>query len=269
VAAEQTIVPMIRSSGMRRSRLANLWTQVLLGLFLVFFLIPVTDGETPAAAASSQNLFDPAARAGAEFKRLHSLLVSWRGEIVLEKYYNGRKATSLANIKSVSKSVISTLVGIAIGQRQLRDVDQPIAPFFSDLLAGERNVDKRKITIEDLLTMQSGLETTSNRNYGAWVLSRNWVQHALNRPLVSEPGTQMVYSTGNTHLLSAILTKATGKTTWQFAQDVLAGPLGFKLAPWPRDPQGIYFGGNDMLMTPRQMLRFGELYLHRGKFDQE
>ena len=74
----------------------------------------------------------------------------------------------------------------------------------------------------------------------------------------------MDYSTGNTHLLSAILTKATGKSTWQFAQEVLAKPLGFSLAQWPRDPQGIYFGGNDMLMTPRQMVAFGELYLKAG-----
>jgi CubicO group peptidase (beta-lactamase class C family) len=113
--------------------------------------------------------------------------------------------------------------------------------------------------------MRSGLESTSNRNYGAWVQSRNWVRHALMQPLLAEPGARMQYSTGNTHLLSAIITKATGKTTWQFAQETLAKPLGFSLAPWPRDPQGIYFGGNDMLMTPRQMLAFGELYLNRGR----
>jgi CubicO group peptidase (beta-lactamase class C family) len=75
----------------------------------------------------------------------------------------------------------------------------------------------------------------------------------------------MEYSTGNTHLLSAILTKATGKSTWQFAQEMLAKPMGFSLPQWPRDPQGIYFGGNDMLMTPRQMLTFGEMYLKRGR----
>src|SRR4029450_2346339 len=126
----------------------------------------------------------------------------------------------------------------------------------------ERN---RTITIEDLLTMRSGLESTSNRNYGAWVQSRNWVQHALARPLLSVPGTQMQYSTGNTHLLSAILSSAARTRTWQFANGALAGPLGFTLVRWPQDPQGIYFGGNDMLMTPRQMLAFGELYLDRGR----
>lgn len=219
-----------------------------------------------SAAAPAINL-DDAAKAGAEFRRLYSLLVSWRGELVLERYYNGRKASSLANIKSASKSVVSALVGIAIGRGHVRGVDEPIASFFPELAKGDQNSVKKRITIEDLLTMQSGLETTSNRNYGAWVLSRNWVQHALSRPVVSEPGTFMVYSTGNTHLLSAILTKATGKSTWQFAQEGLAQSLGFSLARWPQDPQGIYFGGNDMLMTPRQMLAFGEMYLHQGVFN--
>jgi CubicO group peptidase (beta-lactamase class C family) len=82
--------------------------------------------------------------------------------------------------------------------------------------------------------------------------------------MFAPPGEEMEYSTGNSHLLSAILTQATGTSTWQFANEVLARPLGFSLAQWPRDPQGIYFGGNDMLMTPRQMLAFGELYLNEG-----
>ncbi|MCC7174320.1 MAG: serine hydrolase [Bryobacterales bacterium] len=67
------------------------------------------------------------------------------------------------------------------------------------------------------------------------------------------------------HLLSAILTKASGRSTWAFANEALARPLGFSFAQWPRDPQGIYFGGNEMLMTPRQMVAFGEMYLKRGR----
>ena len=113
--------------------------------------------------------------------------------------------------------------------------------------------------------MRSGLESTSFDNYGAWVRSRNWVTYVLNQPLVSEPGTTMEYSTGSTHLLSAILTSATKRSTWAFLQESLGKPLGFTFSRWPRDPQGIYFGGNDMLMTPRQMVAFGELYLNRGR----
>ena len=196
--------------------------------------------------------------------RLHSLLVSQHGELIFERYYHGRKPGQPDNIKSASKSIISTLVGIALERDVIPDVRTPIVTFFPEL-ARDPDAAKRQITIEDLLTMRSGLEGTSNRNYGAWVTSRNWVQHALARPMFAPPGAVMEYSTGNSHLLSAILTKASGRSTWQFANEALGAALGFTFPPWPRDPQGVYFGGNDMLMTPRQMVAFGELYLHRGR----
>jgi CubicO group peptidase (beta-lactamase class C family) len=208
---------------------------------------------------------DAAVAAAAELPRLHSLLVSWRGDLLVDHYFHGSGPGDPANLKSASKSVISALVGIAIDRGLISGVDQPIGTFFPGLLTGNATLVKQAITIEDLLTMRSGLESTSNRNYGAWVLSRNWVSYALSRPLIAEPGTRMVYSTGNTHLLSAILTRATAESTWAFAQEVLAEPLGFRLERWPQDPQGIYFGGNDMLMTPRQMLAVGELYLQEGR----
>ena len=220
-----------------------------------------------APAGARTQTPEPLAAAGgaaAELDRIRSLLVSWRGALVVERYYNGARASGTANIKSASKSFISALVGIAIDSGLIEGVRQPIAHYFPSLNGPKADVRKRAITIEDLLTMRSGLQSTSNRYYGAWVQSGNWVQYALDRPLLAEPGTDMDYSTGSSHLLSAILTKATGKSTWQYAQEVLAKPLGFSLAQWPRDPQGIYFGGNDMLMTPRQMVAFGELYLKKG-----
>ena len=206
----------------------------------------------------------PAATAASQLPRLRSLLVSYRGSLVLERYYGGARASQLANIKSASKSIISALVGIAVAKGAIKSVDQPIADYFPEL-ATDPEPKKRAITIEDLLTMRSGLESTSGREYGAWVRSKNWVRYVLAQPLIDEPGTRVEYSTGTSHLLSAILTKATKKSTWQFAQEELAKPLGFTLAQWPQDPQGIYFGGNDMLMTPRQMIRFGELYENDGR----
>ena len=208
--------------------------------------------------------FEQALAQAKDLPRLHSLIVSRRGDVVLERYFNGTRATRPANVKSVSKSIVSALVGIAIDRRLISDVDTPITTWFPEL-QNDRETIKRTITVEDLLTMRSGLESTSNRNYGAWVQSRNWVQHALRRPMLAEPGTAMQYSTGNSHLLSAILTTTTRSSTWRFANDTLGRPLGFSFPQWPQDPQGIYFGGNDMLMTPRQMLAFGELYLNRGR----
>jgi len=232
---------------------------------LVVALVVAPDAQVRLKPVTTSTVgFDTALAVAKELPRLHSLLVSRRGELVLERYFNGARATRPANIKSASKSIISALVGVAIDRRLMAGVETPIASYFPELKK-DRDAGKQRITIEDLLTMRSGLETTSNRNYGAWVQSRNWVQHALNRPLLSAPGMQMDYSTGNTHLLSAILTKATGTSTWQFANDTIGRPLGFTIARWPRDPQGIYFGGNDMLLTPRQMVAFGQLYLDRGR----
>ena len=218
----------------------------------------------PSVRAAGSAALEPAVKAASELPRLHSLLVSRRGEIILERYFNGRRATTPANVKSVSKSIIAALVGIA-ADRKLLHLSHPIGRYFEEELSGPGQNAKRAIAVEDLLSMRSGLESTSSRNYGEWVQSRNWVRHALAQPLIAEPGSEMTYSTGNSHLLSAILTKASGMNTWRFAQETLAKPLGFSLAPWPRDPQGIYFGGNDMLLTPRQMLAFGELYLNGGR----
>ena len=226
---------------------------------------PLPGPARPIGQSTDTITFDAAIQAAGTLPRLHSLLVNWRNERVVEKYFNGMHARRQANLKSASKSVISALIGIALDRGFLEDVRQPIGSFFPGLLEGAQAVEKGEITIEDLLTMRSGLETTSNRNYGAWVTSPNWVRFALHQPFVSTPGTRMIYSTGNTHLLSAILTRAAGASTWRFAQDFLAKPLGFELPQWPRDPQGVYFGGNDMTMTPSQMMAFGRLYLQGGR----
>jgi CubicO group peptidase (beta-lactamase class C family) len=217
----------------------------------------------PQRQADPRPNLDGARAGAAEMPRLHSLLVSWRGALLLEYYGKLVRPTRPANVKSVSKSIISTLVGIAIDRGRIPSVTTPIAAYFTELTQ-DPDPRKRTITIEDLLTMRSGLESTSFGNYGSWVKSRNWVQYVLSRPIVSERGTTMEYSTGSTHLLSAILTKVSKTDTHQFAQEVIAKPLGLTLPRWPRDPQGIYFGGNEMLMTPRQMVTFGELYLRRG-----
>jgi CubicO group peptidase (beta-lactamase class C family) len=208
--------------------------------------------------------FSDARAAAAALPRLHSLIVTLRGTTVVEYYAKGFGATRATNVKSASKSVISTLVGIAIERGLIKSVKEPILRYFPQL-ARDPDPRKARITIEDLLTMRSGLVSTSFDNYGAWVGSRNWIDYILSRPLEADPGSEMEYSTGNSHLLSAILTKATGQSTWAFAEQALARPLGFTLSRWPRDPQGFYFGGNDMLMSPRQLLALGDLYLHRGR----
>jgi CubicO group peptidase (beta-lactamase class C family) len=216
-----------------------------------------------AAVDAPQDLAS-ARTAAAALPRLYGLAVSHRGTLVFEYYAKGHNPTRLANIKSASKSIIATLVGIAIDRKLIAGVEEPIVRWFPEL---RKDPDPRKqtITIEDLLTMRSGLASTSGDQYGAWVTSGNWVRYALARPMVSDPGTSMEYSTGTSHILSAILTRATKRSTHQFAVEALASPIGVTLARWTRDPQGIYFGGNEMLMTPRQMIAVGELIRNRGR----
>jgi CubicO group peptidase (beta-lactamase class C family) len=200
-----------------------------------------------------------------ELPRLRSLLISVDGELIEERYFNGARPLQTANLKSASKSILSALVGVAFDRGYLKSVQVTIDKFFPEYLTGSDDAKKKTITIEDLLTMRSGLESTSNINYGRWVQSPNWVRHVLARPLLDEPGGRMIYSTGNSHLLSAILTKASKMSTFEFARRHLADPLGVSMTPWMRDPQGIYLGGNEMHWTPRGMLAFGELYLNGGR----
>jgi CubicO group peptidase (beta-lactamase class C family) len=223
--------------------------------------------QLPAQAAPTidqpalQAVFDHAA----QLPRLHALVVARQGAIVAEARFRGPSLDAPVNIKSISKSIVSALVGIAIHAGKLEGVEQRIAPFFARYLRRYPDPGLRQITIGHLLSMRSGLARTSGPSYGPWVRSRDWVGHILSQPMSGPPGGAMNYSTGNTHLLSAILTKATSMSTYAYARKHLAAPLGLRLAAWPRDPQGIYFGGNQMRLSAHALLRFGELYRNAGR----
>lgn len=196
--------------------------------------------------------------------QLETLMVAQDGEVIAERGYHGHRTSAPTNIKSASKTVISALVGIAIDRGVLEGPDQRIANLLEADLPASPDPRLRQVTVGHLLTMQAGLGSTSGRNYGAWVASRNWVRTALARPFETEPGGPMIYSTGSSHLLSAILTRRAGKSTLQLARQWLAPLDGFAITAWTRDPQGIYLGGNEMAMTPRSLLAFGELYRRGG-----
>lgn len=225
--------------------------------------------HAPNAMASDQKgpletdfqRFESAAEA---LDRLHALVVANDGEIVYERAFAGPGVDRPANIKSLSKTVLAALVGAAIKQEMLKGPDQPVAELLGPLVpdAAESQVDE--ITVGHLLSLQAGLERTSGDNYGAWVASPDWVEYALTRPFVDEPGGRMLYSTGSSHLLSAALTQASGESTLALARRLLGEPLDIAIPPWPRDPQGIYFGGNDMQLSPRALVQIGELYRQDG-----
>ena len=205
-----------------------------------------------------------ALRDAAELSRLRTLIVARHGKPLIERRFRGPGLDVPVNVKSISKSIVSALVGATIARGVLESTNQPISGLLADKLPRQPDPRLRAVTIGHLLSMRSGLERTSGRNYGRWVASPDWVRAALSRPFIGEPGGRMLYSTGNFHLISAILTRASGRTTHALVRDWLAKPLGVRVSPWQKDPQGIFFGGNNMALSPRSLLRFGEMYRNGG-----
>lgn len=200
----------------------------------------------------------------ATLPRLHTLIVARDGEEIAARVFRGPGLDRTVNVKSLSKTVLSALAGVAIEQGILAGVDQRIVPVLGDLVPADADPRVGSITVGDLLSMRAGLERTSGPNYGRWVNSPNWVGYALSRRFVDQPGGRMLYSTGSYHLLSAMLTRAAGRSTLALARDWLGKPLGIEIPPWSRDPQGIYLGGNNMALSPCALLRFGEIYRRGG-----
>lgn len=198
-----------------------------------------------------------------EFSNIKTIQIAHKGEVIWAKAYNGANLNSVTNIKSASKSLMSAIVGIAIEKGVIDGVDEPIARLLADQLPSNPDPRLNEITIGNLLSMQAGLERTSGRNYGRWVVSDNWVKTALSWPFDEEPGGDMQYSTGSTHMLSAIVMRESGEHTYQLANSWLAGS-GVRVQSWETDPQGIPMGGNQVGMTPASLLAFGELYRRGG-----
>lgn len=229
-------------------------------LILLFALVSISMAQSPDIDKSDlSRIFD--------IGTAQSLMVEKNGTLLYEKYQNGTDRNTTTNIKSASKSVLSLLVGIAIEEGHLEGVDQTIGEFFPDHFDDNPDPKKESITIKNLLSMRSGLETTSFQNYGRWVLSDNWVTYALDQPFEEEPGGRMVYSTGTSHLLSVILTRATGMSTRAFANEHLFGPMNIRVGGWDRDPQGFYMGGNNLALSPLSLLKIGELVLNNGVYN--
>jgi len=195
---------------------------------------------------------------------LKAVAVSQGGRIVGTRGFRGSTVDSPTNIKSASKTVLSALAGIAIDKGVLQGTGQRVADVLERDLPANPDPRLRQITVSHLLSMQAGLESTSGAGYGRWVASPNWVRDALSRPFVAEPGGAMVYSTGTSHLLSAMLTRASGRSTLALAREWLGPQEGFAITAWDRDPQGVHLGGNNMAMSTRSLLAFGELYRNGG-----
>lgn len=196
-----------------------------------------------------------------------SLLVVRNARIVADHSFVGSGlARRPHDVKSASKSILSALVGIALERGEIEGVDATLAELLP-AYAADLPPEKRRIAFADLLAMRSGLAPTSGGHYGAWVSTGDWTRSALARPLEHPVGEEFAYSTGSSHLVSAILTEATGRSVLEYAREHLLGPVGIEIHSWQRSPEGYYFGGNSVRMEPRDLARLGQLYLQEGRWN--
>jgi CubicO group peptidase (beta-lactamase class C family) len=218
-----------------------------------------------AVSAQETDALATVLNAAEDLDPLRTVTVSLDGEIIADRSYNGYTSGDPTNIKSASKVIVTTMIGIAIDKGLLDGPEQSVADLLTDDLPSDPDPRLNDITLSHLMSMQAGLEATSGaNNYGRWVASTNWVRSALAQPFAGRPGGRMIYSTGSTHLLSAILTDVGGASTRQLARDWLGSIDGFAITGWHQDPQGIYLGGNELAMTPLSLLAFGEMIRNGG-----
>jgi len=227
-----------------------------------------TPEEQGMASASLANLIDFGAT-----HELESLLVARHGTIVAEAYYAPFRLGLKHRVNSVTKSVIGTLVAIALKDRLLDSPDHRVVDFFSDRTIANLDDDKKAITIQNLLDMTSGLDWTEPLGEGRprsmfdMERSADWEQFVLDRPMATKPGAAFNYSSGNPQLLSAILTKLTGQSALDYARKRLFDPLGISDVFWRSDPHGVSIGGYGLFLQPRDMAKLGYLYLRDGVWD--
>ena len=221
-----------------------------------------------------QLLFEAVEKAEQD-KGILSLIVYRNNEIIAEAYFGNGGADSIHKTKSVTKSVTSILVGMAIDKGYINNIDETVGDYLYEYLTPEDSI-LASITIRELLTMSGGFDWNELTDPD-WIYWNNWIRsddhflHALHIPIIHEPGTHFTYCTTGCQILSGIFTKATGYSLKAFAEEFLFAPLGIEGdRPWGADHQGFNYGGVTLQLKARDMLKIGQLYLNKGIFlDQQ
>jgi CubicO group peptidase (beta-lactamase class C family) len=216
------------------------------------------------------------------FGSINGFVMVFKGHVVFERYYHRFGPDDAHRVASVTKSVTSALVGIAIDKGYIEGVRQKVLGFFPEVTTQPQDVLKREVTIEHLLTMTAGFQWRTGARAFEPLLVRmqrgaDWVGFILDLPVLVRSFGTFQYSSAASHLLSAILTRATGQCARAFANEHLFAPIGIAEIPanpqgdretqWAEDPQGNSIGGWGLALKPRDMARFGFLYLNGGRWE--
>ncbi|MFW9768310.1 MAG: serine hydrolase domain-containing protein [Candidatus Thorarchaeota archaeon] len=230
-----------------------------------------TPEEQGMDSAVLAGIYDTVRDAGSSIR---SMLVVRHGYLVAEEYFYPMlyDINSTHIVYSVTKSVVSSMIGIALDKGFIDNTSQLLLDFFPDRIISNMSAWKDAITLEDVLHMRSGFQWDEDNydeynDFFAMEDSDDWAQYVLDRPMAYEPGSTFYYNSGNSHLLATIINVTTGMTPLAFADQNLFGPLGITNRQWLTDPQGVNFGGSSLALRPRDMAKFGLLFLNNGTWD--
>ncbi|NHJ20738.1 MAG: class C beta-lactamase-related serine hydrolase [Candidatus Lokiarchaeota archaeon] len=208
---------------------------------------------------------------------LDSVIVVRNGYIVYEDYPNSPRYRehTLHILHSVTKSFTSALTGIAIQEGYIGSVHDTVLSYFPNRTIANVDAWKQNMTLEHLLNMMAGMEwdewtypySDPRNDLNQMVNSGDCIQFMLDRNMTAPPGSVWLYNTGASHLLAGIIRQTTGKTPLQYGFEVLFTPLGITDVQWTSDSQGLNFGGSELRLKPRDMAKFGFLYLNNGTWD--
>jgi CubicO group peptidase (beta-lactamase class C family) len=186
-------------------------------------------------------------------------------------YYQGRAVHSL---QSVTKSIAATVIGAAKARGRIQRLDVPFLSFFADRDLSRIDARLKRATLQDLLTMRSGIEwhesdrplDETNTTYQL-EKSRDWIQFTLDQPMDADPGTKWVYNSGGSQLLSGIVRTATGAHIDEYAAETLFGPLGIRDFHWKKTPTGHPDTEGGLYLSAGDLARIGHLYLRDGMWN--
>lgn len=231
---------------------------------------PAAEGIHPEALAALRAAIDDG-----RFTKVDSVVIARRGRLVFEAYFNGFTPEKLHDTRSAFKSITSILIGIALDRGLIDEIGSPILPMFPDYeRIANWSEDKKAITLEHLLTMTPGFDAEENHGVGPWREddmwpARDWIKFTLDLPMAYAPGTQFAYNTPTSVLLGGVLRKASGRPVPDFARTALFERLCITEYRWSFSPSGQAMTGGSFFIRPRDLAKFGQLFLDRGVWNGE
>ncbi len=199
---------------------------------------------------------------------IHSVLIVRHGYLVTEVYFPPYQQNYKHPVFSVTKSVTSAMVGKAIQEGYIKSVQQKVVDFFPDIARDATDERLGDMTVEHLLTMSAGYNTTTFPNLEGKDASFDTIRHILTYDsILQPPGKTFFYDSGLPHVLSAIVQKGSGMALSAYAEQKLFQPLGITDVAWSSDPRGVTMGQAGLSLRPREMAKIGYLYLHQGEWN--